>query len=99
MEKEVRRLIFLAALLGNFYMVMAQDFSTPPPEPTMVEHGTTSTCGDGDGGGGSPGVPPPVGLCLPINNYLLPLLIFGVALGTCSIFLLEKKQKFKISVR
>lgn len=99
MEKEVRYFIFLAALLGNFYMLRAQDFSTPPPEPTLVEHSTTSPCGGGDGGGGSPGIPPPVGLCLPINNYLLPLLMIGVVLGTCSIFLLEKKQKIKISVR
>lgn len=51
-----------------------------PPEPAQKSHdnGVRGPCGQPDQGRG---VPPPVGLCLPINDYLLPLLIAGIFLG------------------
>ncbi len=90
MGKEVRYCILLAALLGNLCLGFSQDFSSPPPEPMMTTEDTTSDCGSGDGGDGG-GIPPPVGLCLPINDYLLPLLISGVALGAASLSQINRK--------
>lgn len=34
--------------------------------------------------------PPPPGLCLPINDYLIPLLLVGIAFGTYKVWSLEK---------
>ena len=52
--------------------VLAQE---PPPPIEEI-----SPCGSGDGGNtGAP--PPPVGLCLPINAYLLPMLLSGICYG------------------
>lgn len=99
MKKEVRYLLILAALLGTFSLLFSQDLSIPPPEPMMAQQSTTTgDCGGGDGGGG-PGIPPPVGLCLPINDYLLPLLLSGVALGAFSLILLERKQEITFSAQ
>lgn len=99
MGKEVRYFIFLAALMGNLCLgIAAQELSSPPPEPMMstTTEGTRTGCGEGSSG---PGIPPPVGLCLPINDYLLPLLMSGVALGAGSLFMLEKKQEVRTSVQ
>ncbi|NJW53830.1 hypothetical protein [Salinimicrobium oceani] len=94
MEREVRYLILLAALLGNFHLAIAQELSTPPPEPMMTTEGPSRTgCGEG---GTSP--PPPVGLCLPINDYLLPLFASGVLLGGISLLKLNRKEAPKSSV-
>ncbi|WP_029036421.1 hypothetical protein [Salinimicrobium xinjiangense] len=98
MEKEVRCFIILAALMANLHFGFSQDFSSPPPEPMITTQDTTSDCGSGDGGDGS-GVPPPVGLCLPINDYLLPLLISGVALGAGSLFRIHTKLTSVMSDR
>jgi hypothetical protein len=93
MEREVRYLILLAALLGNLHLTIAQQFSTPPPEPMMTTEGPLRTgCGEG---GMSP--PPPVGLCLPINDYLLPLFASGVLLGGISLLKLNRKEDPKRS--
>lgn len=54
-----------------------------PPEPQTKSHngaGGPNPCGRTNQGQGV-GVPPPVGLCLPINDYLLPLFISGILLG------------------
>lgn len=95
MGKEVRYFILLAALLGSFSFGFSQDFSSPPPEPMMTTEDTTSDCGSGDGGDAA-GIPPPVGLCLPINDYLLPLFFAGVALGAASLFRIDQRNKIKI---
>jgi hypothetical protein len=92
MGKGVRYFIFLAAFLGNLNAGISQDFSSPPPEPMMTTEDTTSDCGSGDGGGGT-GISPPVGLCLPINDYLLPLFVSGIALGAVAVFNLQKQQQ------
>lgn len=70
--------IFLVATFSlGVYAIPVQN----PPEPQNKSHN-----GNGQGPpcaaqGQGRGVPPPVGLCLPINDYLLPLLISGILLG------------------
>lgn len=62
----------------------AQDIGDGPPcqEQTEVVDGEEST---------TSGNPPPPGLCLPINDYLLPLFISGLCLG--SFFLLRNETE------
>ncbi len=49
--------------------------------------------GQGNGGGGNGNIPPPVGLCLPINDYLLPLLLTGIVFGGYKIWAIEKEKE------
>lgn len=76
MKKRVLYIFFLATMGMGMYSFPSQD----PPEPQDKSHsdGASGPCGQPDQG---QGVPPPVGLCLPINDYLLPLLISGILLG------------------
>lgn len=53
-------------------------YGFPMQEPPTPGNDTGGPCGQPDRGRG---VPPPVGLCLPINDYLLPLLLCGIILG------------------
>lgn len=48
-----------------------------------------------DSNGSGPSIP--VGLCLPINDYLFPLFISGVALGAWSLFYLQQKSEVRSS--
>lgn len=99
MGYKIKKFVFILILCGcgaYSFAVYAQH----PPEPRM---GTTSSsltdsspC-DPDGGGfenqnGTPITPPP-GLCLPINDYLYPLLIAGLALGAYQIQKVEKAKE------
>lgn len=56
---------------------------TYPPEPTSVDQKSheTQDCGEGLETSDGSQIPPPVGLCLPINDYLVPLLIVGILFG------------------
>ncbi|GHA46875.1 hypothetical protein GCM10007103_29920 [Salinimicrobium marinum] len=47
----------------------------------------TQGCGDLDDSGTDPVVPP--GLCMPINDYLIPLLIAGILLGAYKVHRIE----------
>lgn len=75
MKKLLYILLFATFSLG-VYAFPVQN----PPEPQTKSHdnGVRGPCGQPDQGRG---VPPPVGLCLPINDYLFPLLISGIILG------------------
>ena len=74
--KKIRYFFLVATFSLGVYDIPVQD----PPEPQTKSHdnGVRGPCGRPDQG---QGVPPPVGLCLPINDYLLPLLISGILLG------------------
>lgn len=90
MGKGLRYLLILTAFLGLQLLAYGQS-SNYPPEPTMAtDDSLQSPCGSGDGGQEG-GIPPPVGLCLPINDYLLPLLVAGIALGTMYITAVKKE--------
>ncbi|NJY61407.1 hypothetical protein HC174_01370 [Salinimicrobium sp. CDJ15-81-2] len=58
----------------------------------MTAQDTTSgTCGQGDGGNPG-GISPPVGLCLPINDYIFPLFLTGIGLGVIGLYKLQPKR-------
>ena len=68
----------------------------PQPHPQKTQ-ASDLPCGRGNngsgpgyGGGGNGNIPPPVGLCLPINDYLLPLFIAGIVFGVYKIRTLER---------
>lgn len=67
-------LTLFIGVMGNSY---AQD---DPPPPTEKRH-ISPPCDPGDGDGGGDGVPPPVGLCLPIDDYVYILMAVGVMYG------------------
>ena len=75
--KKILYIFLVATFSMGVYAIPVQN----PPEPQIKSH-----TGNGQGPpcanqGRGNGVPPPVGLCLPINDYLLPLLISGILLG------------------
>lgn len=75
--KKIFYIFLVATFSWGVYAIPIQN----PPEPQTKSHennGVRGPCGRPDRGRG---VPPPVGLCLPINDYLLPLLISGILLG------------------
>lgn len=94
MGKVFKYWIIVFAMAGFSLGVYSQMAQQGPPEPQM-EHGTGNAgpCGKGNGGGNGPSIPPPVGLCLPINDYLLPLFMSGIVLGGFMVWRLEGRAK------
>lgn len=94
MGKSVKLWILAFAIAGFTLAVYSQGPAQGPPQPTTAANpgNGRGPCGQmPEGGkGGGPGIPPPVGLCLPINDYLLPLLLSGIALGSFMMWRLEK---------
>lgn len=90
MKKKMRPLLILMLVFVMAAEGKAQ-FSENPPEPmaAATSDPRKGDCGKGDGGNDG-GISPPVGLCLPINDYLVPLLLSGIALGSFSLW--QKKQ-------
>lgn len=94
--------LLVLAIAGFTYAVYSQGPMQGPPEPTMKDQQKRPSTGQGpcnrpdNPGQGSP-PPPPPGLCLPINDYLLPLLLSGVALGAFSLLSLQRKQEINTS--
>ena len=93
MGKWVKYRVLILLLAGSTYGLFAQIGRNNPPPPAAVEHGrdVDVLCGKRPANPGQ-GIPPPVGLCLPINDYLLPLLISGILLGGGMVWRLEKKE-------
>ncbi len=98
MGKSIKYWILIFAIAGFTYAVYSQGPVQGPPEPKTAANQTSGNgrgpCGelpDPDNPGNGPGIPPPVGLCLPINDYLLPLFISGIVLGGIMVWRLEGK--------
>ncbi|WP_097055023.1 hypothetical protein [Salinimicrobium sediminis] len=95
MGKSFKLWILAFAIAGFTLAAYSQSPAQGPPQPT-----TAASQGNGRGPcgklpdlpdrGNGPGIPPPVGLCLPINDYLLPLLLSGILLGSIMIWRMEK---------
>lgn len=94
--KSFKYWILVLALVGFTFAVYSQDH---PPEPQMAQNGNgRGPCGElpDKSTGGGPSIPPPVGLCLPINDYLLPLLISGIAFGGIMMWRLERSTTHSV---
>ena len=87
-------LIFLS--LGAFSQI-----ANGPPQPgaqSQAVDGRKGPCGAlPDKRGGTGNIPPPPGLCLPINDYLMPLLLCGIVLGSLQVYKLQKAHHNEIS--
>ena len=73
-------------LAGTFTLSFAQQKGPPPPD--TKRHGGGPPCNpSGNNGGGNgndrprPNIPPPVGLCLPIDTNIYFLMAIGVMYG------------------
>ena len=75
-----------------FIGVTVNVYSQTPPEPNKEQsarrgppcnpgNGNGNGGGNGGGNGNGNGVPPPVGLCLPIDDYVYILMAVGVMYG------------------
>lgn len=94
MGKRLKYKVLIVLLIGFTLGPYAQYSQNPPPPmmQTTEDSTTDSGCGETtDPDDGSP--PPPPGFCLPINDYLLPLFLSGVALGAFQLFRLRKKHE------
>lgn len=59
--------------------ISMSSYAQEPPPPDEKRHIGDPPCDPGDGDG--TGVPPPVGLCLPIDDYVYLLMAVGVMYG------------------
>lgn len=83
-------MLFFWLIFSAIDIVVAQN--PPPPDYYATEQGPiTVPCADGNDGTGG-GVSPPPGLCLPINDYLLPLFVAGLVVGAYSMVRIEAKK-------
>ncbi|GAB2762250.1 hypothetical protein [Salinimicrobium soli] len=97
MGKKVKYIFLALALICMSFGVYSQGGHNPPPpqadgngrRPPPCDPGTLP----GNGNGSPP--PPPPGLCLPINDYLIPLFFTGILLGAYKIYAMEKRSKSK----
>lgn len=75
----MKKILYIILVINFSWGIYASPVQDPPaPQLKSHDNGVRGPCGQPDQG---QGVPPPVGLCLPINDYLLPLLISGILLG------------------
>ncbi|MCH4822410.1 hypothetical protein ML462_04425 [Gramella lutea] len=88
------RVIFLILIfsLGVSEFAYSQKDGKGPPEPNKQQggrrgppcdpgNGNGNGGGNGGGNGNGQGVPPPVGLCLPIDDYVYILMAVGAMYG------------------
>ena len=96
--KDGRTILLFLSFSAMTFSGLGQDFSEPPPEPyaTTTREVPGSDCVEDPDGSGS--IPPPPGLCLPINDYLLALLVAGTFLGSFYILKIQKKENFRNEV-
>lgn len=100
MKRKLKYFILAVAFLCLGLEVYAQVDKGPPTPKTSAQ----AQPGNGNGGppcdpgppdGEKPGhgspPPPPPGLCLPINDYLVPLFFAGLFLGAFQLWRVEKK--------
>lgn len=92
MGKSFKFWIIALAIAGFTFMGYSQGPVQGPPQPTTAasQGNGRGPCGKLPDRGNGPGIPPPVGLCLPINDYLLPLLLSGIALGSFMVWKMDK---------
>ncbi|SDR90882.1 hypothetical protein [Christiangramia echinicola] len=86
------RCIFL--ILTLYLGVTVTTYAQSPPEPNKQQsdrRGPPCDKFDDDGPGQGQGVPPPPGLCLPIDDYVYLLMAVGVMYGC------YKVRKFEIA--
>ncbi|MFD2517325.1 hypothetical protein [Salinimicrobium flavum] len=91
MGRKITFILLFVAFFGLPLSTYAQ-MGQGPPEPTLeaTQGAGRPPCGVGNGGSNGKGVPPPVGLCLPINDYLLPLFLAGIVFGSYKVWRIQK---------
>jgi hypothetical protein len=81
MKRKLLYFVLMATLsMGTYSFPLQND--PPEPETDKSHDNGVGPCGQPDQGQGTP---PPPGLCLPINDYLLPLLVSGILLGAYNV--------------
>jgi len=77
MELKIKHIVLTAAFC-LFSLTGFSQFTEHPPEP-MSDGGDWEGCGEDGLPSTDPSAPP--GLCLPIDDYVIPLLVVGMIIG------------------
>ncbi len=88
MRNRVKTLILSTAFCFCFGLNSHGQFTQHPPEPRADDMNSYNVPGDECADDYDSTTPPP-GLCMPINDYLIPLLIAGVLLGAYKVHRIE----------
>ena len=98
MGKKVKYIFLALALICMGFGVYSQGGpqNPPPPQGDPGNGNGGPPCdpgppGNGNGNGNGSPPPPPPGLCLPINDYLVPLFFTGIILGAYKVYAMEKQ--------
>ncbi|MFV8837193.1 hypothetical protein [Salinimicrobium soli] len=84
----------IISLITGVFLVcgVASNAATDPPPPSSDSTTQNPPCSSSDEETGT-GVPPPPGLCLPINDYLAPLFLAGMVLGSVKLVAVKKRRE------
>ena len=102
MKKYFKPLVLVFALVCLSLVTFGQSLQNHPPQPEMASQDDSHRgppCNpwkDREIPSGNGNIPPPVGLCLPINDYLLPLLLCGIILGSYAVFVTSRPQPISL---
>ena len=94
MGKKVKNIILavvLVFLCGGVYSQITQGPPQPKSNAQQVDP-RKGPCGELPVPSRGNPPPPPPGLCLPINDYLVPLLLIGIAFGTYKVWRIEEAK-------
>ena len=90
MELRIKHIV-LTAVFCLFSLPAISQFTEHPPEPmASTEDGGWEGCGEDGEPGTDPSVPP--GLCMPIDDYVIPLLLVGMIFGAYRVHKLNSPQ-------
>lgn len=92
--KKLKYIILAVGLVFLCYGVYGQ-IGNGPPQPksqSSAADGRKGPCGQLPPNSQGNPPPPPPGLCLPINDYLIPLLIVGIVFGTYKVWRIEEAK-------
>lgn len=88
MKNSVKILFLFTAFCFCFVLYSHGQFIQHPPEPMASDMDSQQVPGQ-DCADDYEGTTPPPGLCMPINDYIIPLLIAGIFLGAYQVQRIE----------
>lgn len=90
MQGKIRLRFLLSIIVVLLSMFSYGQYAQHPPEPRMMDMGTNdfTPCEEYDPS--DPSQVPPPGLCMPINDYIIPFLLVGIIYGTYKIQRIEQ---------
>ena len=94
MGKKLKNIVLIVALAFFCFGVYSQVKKGPPQPGNKAQKadGRKGPCGKLPPNSNGNPPPPPPGLCLPINDYMVPLLLVGIAFGAYKVWGIEEAE-------